>query len=208
MFILGWFVLVRTESPWLVIMVGLSSTAPMLLLGLFGGHLADSYPRRRLLVLTQLACLAAATAMTVLLAGETESYWYAYLMAFVFGAAWALDMPSRRSAIHDLLGTSGVMNGVALDTVGMSASRMLGPALAGVLISVWGFGGAYIAVTLFYLVEVVLLSRFRVPDVSPGAGRSNVVGNLVAGLRYVQRGGLVCLNSAARFDKWNRAAVR
>ena len=143
MFTLGWFVLVRTDSPWLVVMVGFSGTAPMLLLGLFGGYLADSFPRQRLIVLTQLACLVAAVAMTVLLANDGAVYWHAYLMALVIGGAWALDMPARRSAIHDLLGSTGVTNGLALDTVGMSASRMLGPALAGVLISTMGFAGAY-----------------------------------------------------------------
>ena len=186
MFTLGWFVLVRTDSPWLVVMVGFSGTAPMLLLGLFGGYLADSFPRQRLIVLTQLACLVAAVAMTVLLANDGAVYWHAYLMALVIGGAWALDMPARRSAIHDLLGSTGVTNGLALDTVGMSASRMLGPALAGVLISTMGFAGAYAVATAFYVVEVVLLMRFRVPGVDRGAGPSNLLSNLLVGVRYVK----------------------
>lgn len=186
MFALGWFVLVRTDSPWLVIMVGFAGTAPMLLLGLFGGYLADSFPRQRLFVFTQLACLGAAMGMTVLLASGAADYRYAYLMALVLGGAWALDMPSRRSAIHDLLGAAGVTNGLALDTMGMSASRMLGPALAGVIIWVWDFQGVYVAVTVCYLVEVALLARFQVRGVQRDSGPSNFLTNLLVGVRYVR----------------------
>jgi MFS family permease len=143
MTILGWLVLQLTDSPWLVALVGFFGMVPMLVLGLVGGLLADRANRKAVILSTQVAGLIASTVMLVLLATGSEEFWHAYVIVSVAGTAWALEIPSRRSAIHDLVGSSGMTNGIALGSVAMSASRMIGPALAGLLISTTGFVGAY-----------------------------------------------------------------
>lgn len=186
MTILGWLVLQLTDSPWLVALVGFFSMAPMLVLGLVGGLLADTANRKRVILSTQISGLLASTTMLALLATGSEQFWHAYVIVSVTGTSWALEMPSRRSAIHDLLGSSRMTNGVALDSVGMSASRMIGPALAGLLISTTGFIGAYVAVAVSYLAAVALLWRFTLAS-TPGNGResASLTRNLVEGLQYV-----------------------
>ena len=186
MTLLAWFVLDLTGSPWLVSLVGFFTWAPLVPLGPIGGVLADSVDRRKLLTATHASTLAAALAMTALLYSGRVQYWHAYPTMLVAGAAWALAMPLRRSAIHDLLGRSGVTNGIALDSVGMSVSMMLGPALAGAMITVAGVSGGYVVVTLLYLASVLLLSRLRLPRRKrDGNSAPSLVSNVVAGLRYI-----------------------
>ena len=188
MTILTWMVLQLTGSPLLVALVGFFGWSPMFFLGLVGGFIADSADRRRVIASTQVASLLAALVMTVLLWKGLEQFWHAYLVAMALGVAWALDMPSRRSTIHDLLGSSGVINGVALDSVGMSASRMVGPVLAGLFMTLTRFTGGYIVVVLFYLISVVLVLMLKLPPAERGHGaRVGVLRNAVAGIRYVRR---------------------
>ena len=213
MTMLGWLVLELTDSPWLVALVGFFGFAPSLLLGVIGGVLADRLDRRKLLMATQAMNFAATLAMTVLLHTGMAEFWHAYLIIMVIGIGWALDYPSRRSIIHDLLGRRGVTNAIALDAVGMHSSRMLGPALAGALIVLVGVSGGYVVVTLFYLAAVFLVRSMWLPenlrspvpsgatesesdsprreerrDLGPSAyqGLLNIVGNLVEGFRYVR----------------------
>ena len=184
--LLSWFVLETTDSPWLVSLVGFFSMIPMFLLGMLGGVLADTVSRRRLLLATQAASLASVLIMTALLLTGAARFWHAYPIVLVIGVAWALDMPSRRSLMHDLVGRSGVINAVALDSMGMAGSMMLAPALAGFLITLTGVTGGHAAVALLYLVSLALLSRLDAPGArSPRAGGTGLLHDLVLGLRYV-----------------------
>lgn len=186
MTLLAWFVLERTDSAWLVALVGFFGMAPMFLLGMLGGILADRVDRRRLLLITQAASFASVLIMAALLQTDLASYWHAYPSVMIIGTAWALDMPSRRSMIHDMLGREGVTNAVALDSVGMSSSLMLGPALAGVMITLIGVADGYIAIAVLYLVSLTLLSRLRLtPTRRAEAGRVRLYQELSTGLRYV-----------------------
>ena len=161
MTLLVWFVLEETSSPFLVALVGTFSFAPALLLGAIGGLLADQADRRRLLVTTQGVNLAAALAFTLLLNTNLVEVWHAYLIVLVVGTGWALDFPSRRSIIHDLLGDSSVTNGIVLDSVAMHSSRLLGPALAGGLITLVNVAGGYAVVTVFYLAALALILSLK-----------------------------------------------
>jgi MFS family permease len=186
MTLLAWFVLERTDSAWLVALVGFFGMAPMFILGMVGGILADRVDRRRLLLITQAASFASVLAMVALLQTDLASYWHSYPSVMIVGTAWALDMPSRRSMIHDMLGRSGVTNAVALDSVGMSSSLMLGPALGGLTITLIGVADGYIAVAALYLVSLTLLSRLRLaPVIRADTGRVRLLHELSAGLRYV-----------------------
>ncbi len=184
--LLSWFVLETTDSPWLVSLVGFFSMIPMFLLGMLGGVLADTADRRQLLIATHAASLASVLVMTTLLLAGAATFWHAYPVVLVVGVAWALDMPSRRSLMHDLVGRSGVNNAVALDSVGMAGSMMLAPALAGFLITLAGVTGGHVTVAFLYLVSLALLSRLAAPGGwVRRAGGAGLLHELVLGLRYV-----------------------
>jgi MFS family permease len=187
MTLLAWLILDLTNSPWLVALVGFFSSAPMFLLGLVGGMLADRVHRQRLLTLSQGINVVASAFLTGLLGTGMVEVWHAYMTIVISGACWAIDTPSRRAVIYDLLGTEGVTNAVALDSVGMNASRMCGPALAGVLIMLVGVTGGYLAITLFCTIAWVLLWSLHIPPASRQERRQqSLARNLLEGFHYVR----------------------
>ena len=185
MTLLGWFVLVETDSPWLVGLVGFFGMIPMFVLGIVGGVLADSVDRRRLLLMTQTVTFLSLLTLSSLMVLDLAVYWHAYPAILVMGVAWALDMPSRRSLIHDLLGRRRVTNGVALDSMGMSASMMIGPATAGALIDRVGVPGGYTVVTVMVAISIALLTRLRTGQARPQQQQPGILRNLADGIRYV-----------------------
>ena len=186
--LLGWLVLELTDSPFSVALVGFFGMLPLLILGMVGGVLADRVNKHRILIMTQVISCVAAFAMVLLLKTGAIRFWHAYVVMGCTGIGWALDMPSRRSAIHDLVGRAGVTNAIAMDSVGMQASRMIGPALAGALITTVDVVGGYIVVSAIYVVAVALITAVNLPPSHRSRlGLSNVLGNLVEGFRYVRR---------------------
>ena len=186
--LLGWLVLELTDSPFSVALVGFFGMLPLLILGMVGGVLADRVNKHRILIMTQVISCVAAFAMVLLLQTGAIRFWHAYVVMGCTGIGWALDMPSRRSAIHDLVGRAGVTNAMAMDSVGMQASRMIGPALAGALITTVDVVGGYIVVSAIYVVAITLIAAVNLPPVDRSRlGLSSVLANLVEGFRYVRR---------------------
>ena len=194
---LSWFVLNLTDSAFKVAVVGFCGMAPLLFLGIFGGLLADKLNRKRLIVITQFLTLIAASVMTIFMAAGVIEYWYAYIAILIPGVGWALDMPSRRSLILDVVGTQGITKGIALDSVGMHSSKMLGPAVAGAMIAFVGVSGAYVFLSILiasgcFLVLKVhqgerpsdLTKNSDVGVVSPVGVIRNALANLLEGIRY------------------------
>tara|TARA_Y100000815_G_scaffold274691_1_gene309654 strand:+ start:263 stop:1507 length:1245 start_codon:yes stop_codon:yes gene_type:complete len=161
---LSWFVLEKTDSAFYVGLVGFFGMIPFLLLGIFGGFLADKLDRKKLIVLTQFLNLGCAVTMVVLLMFGLVQYWYAYVAILIPGIGWSLDMPSRRSLVMDIMGPSGLTNGVALDSVGMHTSKMIGPAVAGALLAFTGVAGSYLVLTLIMSVGCFLMLFVDQPE--------------------------------------------
>ncbi|MDA0769862.1 MAG: MFS transporter [Chloroflexi bacterium] len=190
MTMLAWLVLQLTDSPFKVALVGFFGMGPMLLLGIVGGLLADKSDKRKLLMITQTANLIAAIIMAGLLFTGNIVYWHAYIVMMVSGTGWALDMPSRRSIVIDLLGRARVTNAVALDSIGMHSSRMIGPALGGLLITLVDVKGGYVVSAIFYALSIILMATVTLPEgrVRPAVtnAASNVFRNLGEGFTYVR----------------------
>ena len=198
---LSWFVLEQTDSAFSVGLVGFFGMVPFLVLGIFGGYLADVLDRKLLIAVTQFLNLISAVVMCVLLTFGTVEYWYAYIAIIIPGIGWSLDMPSRRSLIMDIMGPQGLTNGVALDSVGMHTSKMIGPALAGALIAFTGVEGSYILLSIVMSVGCFLFLRVNQPNrpnqlqksvgTTPGINNSDkkrlaneVFSNLSEGFKY------------------------
>ena len=202
MTMLGWYVFEVTGSAFLVTLVGFSGMGPLVVLGVFGGVLADRLDKRKLLLCTLFANLLAATGMAALIftdlifATSNLQFWHAYLVMLVGGIGWGLDMPSRRTIVLDVLGRARVNNAIALDSVGMHSSRMLGPLIGGGLITVslalfidgQGLEAGYAVTLVFFIVSAVMMLNVKTParDTSTSTQASwNIIRNLVEGIRYV-----------------------
>jgi MFS family permease len=181
-----WLVLKLTNRALPVGVTTALQFGPVLLLGIWGGLLADRSDKRRLLVATQLAMGALALALGVLTATGAVRLWMVYLLALLLGCATAFDMPTRQSFVSEMVGPEQLANAVGLNSAGFNAARMIGPAAAGVLISAFGIAPAFFANAVSYLAVVggLLAMDSRRLHRLPPAPRSN--GQVREGLRYVR----------------------
>ena len=202
MTMLGWFVFEETESAFLVTLVGFSGMGPLVVLGVFGGVLADRLDKRKLLLGTLFANMLAATGMAALIfsdlifSASNVQFWHAYIVMLVGGIGWGLDMPSRRTIVLDVLGRARVNNAIALDSVGMHSSRMLGPLIGGGLISIslflfsdgHGLEAGYAVTLVFFVTSAVMMLNVKTPSrdvTAAGQASWNILRNLIEGVRYV-----------------------
>jgi MFS family permease len=177
--VLGWVVLELTNSAWDVALIGVVRSLPIMLLGVLGGAVADRFDRRRLLIVTQGLGAVVSLALGALLATGNFVYWHALAGALLLGVQWAVDWPTRRALIPDLVGRELTMNAVVLESISMNLTRVVGPLMAGWLLAYLDAATAYMAVTALYGLEIVLLALM--PLRAPG--RPSVGGSVLRSVR-------------------------
>jgi MFS family permease len=180
----GWLALQLTGSPFMVALAAFARSAPLMVVGPFGGVVADRVSRGRVLIVAQaLGALAALTLAVIFAAGAGG---YGVLVAFevVFGALWALDFPARRTALYTVLGAHRVAQAVSLETVSMQLAKMLGPLAAGLCLAGVGPAASFALMAVVYAAGLVasagLGGRLGGPG---GAAPVSVLASLNAGLQ-------------------------
>ena len=163
--VLAWLVHELTSSAFKVSLVGFFLMIPFLFIGLLGGFLSDNFNKKHIIVITQIINLINAGIMAFLLHLKLTEYWHAYICISVVGIAWALDMSSRRSLVLDLLGRRNLSNGIALDVVGIHLSKVIGPAIGGLLISLFlDVLYPYLFLTIIYLITIFTTYFIKTED--------------------------------------------
>jgi MFS family permease len=170
--ILGWVVLEMTNSAWNLAVIEALRWFPLLMFGMMGGAIADRIDRRWVLIGAQSLALLVCCATAVLLALGAFNFGLAALAAFLLGVQWAVDWPTRRSLIPDLVGRRLTLNAVALEALSQNVTRIIGPLVAGVLIAYWSPAAAFGCMAGLYLLEIVLLKRM--PLSAQGRATANV----------------------------------
>jgi len=160
---------------------------PMLVLGMWGGVLADRYPKRRLLVMTQLFMAAAALALGLLDVTGVVDVWHVYLLALLLGVGTAMDNPARQSFVVEMVGKDDLPNAVGLNSASFNAARIVGPAVAGLLIVWIGTGWVFFVNAVSFAAVVVALARMRPSELHPSPRLPRGKGQLREGVRYVAR---------------------
>ncbi|MGO4460454.1 MFS transporter [Streptomyces sp. M-16] len=185
----------RIAQDWLVLSLTGSASAvgitialqflPMLVFGLYGGVLADRLPKRPLLLATQGAMGLTGIALAVLtLAGHVQ-VWHVYLAAFLLGLVTVLDNPARQTFVSEMVGPAQVANAVSLNSANFQSARLVGPAIAGVLITAVGSGWAFLLNGLSFAAPIAGLLMMRTRELHPVTPQPRAKGQLREGLRYV-----------------------
>lgn len=182
-----WLVLSLTGSG---VAVGLTTALqflPMLLIGAWGGVLADRVPKRRLLLATQALMAIPAVALFAVTATGVVEVWMVMLAVFAMGAVNAVDNPTRQSFVIEMVGPDRVVNAVSLNSVIVQMARIVGPALAGLLLAAFGVVPCFALNALTFVAMIVALwgmdgARLHTEPVAPPER-----GAIRAGLRYVRR---------------------
>jgi MFS family permease len=166
------------------IVVGLQF-APQLLLLPWTGVAADHYNQRKLLMITQASMGVLALALGVLTIAGSVRLWHVYVFAFLFGSVAALDAPVRQTFVGELVGDEHLSNAVALNSTSFNAGRMVGPAVAGLVIAKVGTGWAFVANGLSFAAVLISIFLFRVSELRPSIRAHRSPGRFMEGLRYV-----------------------
>jgi MFS family permease len=159
--------------------------APQLLLLPWSGFAADYFNQRKLLMSTQAMMGVLALALGVLTVAGHVRLWQVYAFAFLFGSAAALDAPVRQTFVAELVGDKHLPNAVALNSTSFNAARMIGPAVAGVVIAKVGTGWAFVINGLSFAAVLISMSLFRASELYPNTRARRTEGGFLEGLRYV-----------------------
>jgi MFS family permease len=183
----NWLVLQLTgSSVALGVTVGLQF-GPVLVLGAWAGALADRVDKRKLLIATQSAAAALALVLGVLTLADVVTVWMIWVLAGLTGTAVALDMPSRQSFVYEMVGPDDLANAVGLNGVIINSSRIVGPAIGGVLIAGVGVAPCFLFNAASFLAVIAALFLMRTTELFRSKPVARKRGQVREGLRYVWR---------------------
>ena len=180
----GWLVLQLTGSGTLVGLVTAAQFVPMLLGGVWGGVIADRFDKRHTLFASQALLAFAAALLAVVTITDIVEVWMVFACALLTGCATVVDNPTRQAFVSELVGPDRVANAVALNSAMFNAARIVGPAMAGVIILVAGTGACFGYNAVSYLAVIFSLTRMRPSELHRGKPVARGRGQVRAGLRY------------------------
>jgi len=181
-----WLVYRLTHSAFLLGVVGFAGQIPTFLFAPFTGVLADRWNRHRTIVVTQTLALLQAATLAILVLTGTAQVWHLVALAVILGTINALDMPVRQSFIVQMIERKEDLgNAIALNSTMVTATRLLGPSIAGILIGAFGEGICFLVNAISYVAVIAALLAMRVapPPARPANGR--MIDGLKAGFAYV-----------------------
>lgn len=180
----SWLVLELTRSPFQLGLVTALQFVPVLLLSPVGGVASDRFRKRHILLVTQATMMAQAFVLAVLVGSGHVRYWHVAVLATVYGLGRALDIPARQAYVTDLVGRADVPNAVALNSVVFNGARIVGPAVAGLVIARFGVAPAFFVNGVSFLAVLAALLAIRTDGRPDPAGRLGLRAGLLGALRY------------------------
>jgi MFS family permease len=186
----SWLVLELTGSPLKLGLVSALQFLPMMILALFAGPFIDRFPKRRTLMFTQSILMLLALALAIMTATGTVRYWMILILALLLGLVNTIDMPTRQAYVIELSGRAALMNAVSLNSAAFNLARMVGPAVAGALISAVGIAPCFFLNSLSFAAVIAALAFIDAPDRVPEVAvrsMSEVLGSVREGLGYIRQ---------------------
>jgi len=183
----SWLVLELTNSPFKLGLIGTLQFGPVLFLSFFAGVLADRLPKRRLLIATQSVMCVQALLLAALVYSGHVQYWHVAVMASIYGVANTIDMPTRQAFIFEMVGRESLRSAIALNSAMFNGARVVGPALAGLVIARWGTALAFFFNGLSFLAVIAALAALHAAG-RPRASSGRAMRQEIAeGVRYALR---------------------
>ncbi|KJC39156.1 MFS transporter [Bradyrhizobium sp. LTSP885] len=158
---------------------------PQLLLMPWSGYAADHFNQRKLLMATQATMGALALILGILTVTGLVQLWHVYVFAFLFGCSAALDAPVRQTFVAELVDEADLSNAIALNSTTFNAARMIGPAVAGLIIASVGTGWAFLLNGASFMAVLTSMSLLRTSELRPNARAHRTKGSVTQGFHYV-----------------------
>jgi len=183
----AWLVYRLTGSSVLLGAVSFSGQIPVFLMSPAGGIVADRYPRRWVVVATQAASMLLAFALAALTLFHVVRIWHVFVLSALLGVVIAFDIPARQSFIVEMVGKVDLMNAIALNSSMFNASRVLGPAVAGILVAGIGEGWCFFANGVSYIAVIIGLLLMHVSPRERAVPHASALKHVIEGFRFVLR---------------------
>ncbi len=189
----AWLVLTLTNSAIKLGAVNVLQFAPILVFGLVAGLIADRFPRRSILVATQAIAALLAVTLALLTWSDRVQLWQIYALALGMGIVNAFDMPSRQAFVGDLVDRDELPNAIALNSSVFNAGRLIGPAIAGVLLAAYGPALCFAVNAVSYLAVLASLLLMSIPRMIEQSKSAKRLTQIREGLSYVRNTPAVAL---------------
>jgi MFS family permease len=184
----SWLVYRLTGSSLLLGSVGFASQIPVFLVAPLGGIVADRQNRQRIVICTQVASMLLACVLATLTLTGIVQVWHIFVLASLLGVVNAFDIPGRQSFLVDMVGKEDLMNAIALNSSLFNGARIIGPAIAGILVARIGEGWCFFANAISYIAVITGLLMMRVQSRSHRASGSPLA-HIIEGFRFVRQTG-------------------
>jgi MFS family permease len=195
----AWLVLDLTNDPLILGLATALAFLPVLILGLFGGLIADALPKRPTLIATQAIQMTLAFILFGLSVTDTVQVWHILVLATILGITNAVDMPTRQAFTVEMVGREDVPNAIALNSAIFNGARIVGPAIAGLTIGLFGVSPAFLINGLSFLAVILAYLAMRQDELHHTGGYTRprsvreVGSTLADGLRYVRHNDMILL---------------
>src|SRR5574341_1096011 len=189
----AWLVLELTNSPFKLGLIGTLQFSPMLCFSFLAGVITDRVPKRRLIIATQTALMLQAFGLSALAWSGHVQYWHVAVLASLYGFANTLDVPTRQSFIVEMVGKDDLMNAIALNSAMFNGARVVGPAVAGLLVARYGVAIAFLLNGVSFLAVIFALLEIRSEGLPQPRGDTSMLQDIATGVRYAVNTPLVSL---------------
>jgi MFS family permease len=182
-----WLALTLTHDAFHVGLVIATQFAPMLIAGQFGGLLADRFPKRRILVCSQLAFILPAAVMYYLTSQHLTQYWMVLLAALAVGSINVIDVPSRQAFVIEMVGREDLLNAIALNSTIFNGAAVIGPSVAGLIIGLFGVPLCFLVNGISFIASVgALLLMTNLPAFARSSQQGSMLTRIREGLNYAR----------------------
>jgi len=181
----AWLVYRLTGSSVLLGMVGFASQIPVFLFSPAGGIVADRWSRHKVVIGTQTASMLLAFALSLLTLTGVVQVWHIFVLSAMLGVVNAFDIPARQAFLVDMVGREDLMNAIALNSSMFNGARIVGPAVAGILVASIGEGWCFFANAVSYIAVIAGLLLMRVKPHAQAPLDGSPLGHVIEGFRFV-----------------------
>jgi len=183
----AWLVYRLTGSSLKLGAIGFASQIPVFLMAPLGGIVADRYNRQHIVIATQASSMVLALTLATLTLTHKVQIWHIFVLAALLGVVNAFDIPARQAFIVDMVGREDMMNAIALNSSMFNGARIVGPAIAGLLVASIGEGWCFFANGVSYIAVIAGLLMMRVQGPSRLAPKGSPFEHVIEGFRFVRR---------------------
>ncbi|MEP7199353.1 MAG: MFS transporter [Chloroflexota bacterium] len=182
----GWLVYELTKSPFFLGLVSFASSIPVLCFSLWSGVIVDRFPRRTVLLITQINAMLLAFILSALVFTGVVQPWHILILSSLLGINSAFDNTARQTFVKDMVGREDMPNAIALNSALFNLSRIIGPSLAGIALATVGPAWCFLLNGLSFLAVIYGIWRMTMPKFVPPARTGSMLAEITEGINYVR----------------------